>query len=417
MRDPRTEPRELPAESGIFHRIVVEDLPAGRPPVRGRARSGRRLRQAGLAALVCVVAAAVLGREIFAAGPHASTPPPGPVVLISNVSFGTVTLNGKPLSGAPPLLLPLVNAMNVVTFSAAPFAPRTCRVRQSGPGQVSGDCLLLGIEHTIFNINGRVVHPSVAVAARFTGDDLPPDLYAAARGVVAAQLAVSGSGLDVPPGEPIATGGQWPYFITSDPAGSRVRATLHYGLFDDGETQPRPTDCGLSLCGDTLFYTTASASRAAVWNASPDAYYVWTFRDRYGNEESSLRYPVSPAATVSLTYDAAHGWQPAASSLTANLPPELRGFNQALAGALDAGVCGAGLYLLRQLTATRNDFPGSLNAGGALGCAYALHTPTVGSDGTFIWRFGVLLAADTDAHGSLPALPTASAAEVAEASR
>jgi hypothetical protein len=416
------EPHEPLAESGAYHRIVIEDLPARRPQPGTHALPGRRLRRSGLVALVCVVAAAVLGREI-AAAPRGTTytpPPPGPVVLLSNVSFGKVTLNGKGLTGPPPLVLPLVNGMNAITFTAPPFAPRTCRVTQTKPGQVSGDCLLRAIEHTFFNIGGRVVHPSVAVVARFTGSDLSPDLYATARAVVAGQLAAAGGGeLDVPPGEPIATGGTWPYYIERHPAGSEVRATLRYGLFDDGSTLQRQTDCGLSLCGDTLFYTTASASRAPAWNVSPDAYYTWSFRERSGNQESSLVYPVSPAVTIALTYDAAQGWQPLPST-AANLSPGREGFNlalQALRAALDPGICGAGLFLLTAMTAQLTEYATKLNTGGSPGCAYSLRNGGGQDDGIYIWRFGVLLAADSEAQALLRGLPVASAAEVAEATR
>jgi hypothetical protein len=364
-------------------------------------------------ALVGLVAGTVLAREISTAAPRGATyipPPPGPVVLTSNVAFGTVTLNGKPLTGVPPLVLPLVNGQNVITFTAQPFAPRTCRVRQVRPGQVDGDCLWRSLEHIIFSIGGRVVvRPSVAVIVRFTGNDLPPDLYAAARVVVARQLAAaSGSALDVPAGEPIATGGEWPNYIVSHRAGGGVRGTLSYGLFDDGASVQRTSDCGLSLCGDTLFYTTESASRASAWNVSPDAYYVWTFRDGAGNQESSLPYPLSPPPTLPLRYDAVRGWQPLDVNSDSRLP-----FLD-LADSLDGGICGAGLFLLTAMVQQRNDYASTQRRLGAVGCAYSLHTPTLGSDGNFIWRFGVLLAADLDAHGNLPALPIATPAEIAE---
>src|SRR6516162_8613048 len=79
--------------------IELETVPTRPTTPRGR------LARIGLAVLICVVAGGVLLREIGLAQPE-GTPvgpgPAGPAVLLSNVSYGAVTLNGQHLPGSPP---------------------------------------------------------------------------------------------------------------------------------------------------------------------------------------------------------------------------------------------------------------------------------------------------------------------------
>jgi hypothetical protein len=385
--------------------IELETVPTRPTTPRGR------LARIGLAVLICVVAGGVLLREIGLAQPE-GTPvgpgPAGPAVLLSNVSYGAVTLNGQHLPGSPPLTLPLRNGWNQITFAARPFASRSCRLQWGAEGWINGDCPAIGqgVANNVV-INGLVVRPATLIVIRLTGGDLPPSLYRAARAVMASQLAtMSGFVRAVPVGEPIAVGGHWPDSISTRPAGQGARAVMSFGLYPDGSGEPRSIQCDFALCAGGLFYTTASASLDAAWNVAPDAYYVWRFADSGGNFDTSLPYPVSPTVTVPLTYDAALGWQPLAGRVDGGFPPPMEIL-------LDGTFCDAGVYALNALTQTLGDTATVVGNSGMDGCVIALRTQKLQPQGRFIWRWGVLLAADVEAHATLPDLPVASGSEIA----
>ncbi len=374
------------------------------------ATPGARLRMLALAALVCLVAGGVLAHEIGQAPPRTALAPTaaGPVVLLSNVSYGAVTLNGRRMAGSPPLVLPLADGWNRLSYAAAPFTAQTCRVQWSEQGWVNGDCLATGPEYAAsIVVNGLVVRPSLVIVFRLAGGDLAPALYATARALMASQLAaVSGFARAVPAGEPIAVGGRWPDDIRFLPAGAGVRAAMSFGLYDDTSDDPHPAKCDLALCAGSLFFTTASASLALAWNVAPDAYYIWRFADGGGNVGVSLPYPVSPNVTVPLTYDVTLGWQSLPGRVNNGYPPPM-------AVLLDGTFCDAGVYALNALTQQLGAVATVMGNSGFEGCIIALRTQQLQPLGRFIWRWGVLLAADLDAHIHLPDLPVASPSEIA----
>ncbi|HEV2237079.1 MAG TPA: hypothetical protein VGR57_10505 [Ktedonobacterales bacterium] len=405
MRDPRTEPDASLAGMDLAPASELEDAPPRRRTPRAR------LGRVALAALVCLVAGGVLLHELASVPPRpGSAPaPPGPVVLLSNVSFGSVTVNGQALGGPPPLALALADGWNRITLTAAPFAAKSCRVQWGALGWENGDCPAAGPEYaSTITINGLVIQPSLVIVLRFTGADLPPRHYVDARGVIASQLAaVHGLAHPVPAGEPIAAGGHWPDDITVQSAGAGVWATMTFGLFPEGSGEPRTVQCDLALCAGSLFFTTASTSFGAVWNVAPDAYYVWRFADARGGHFVSLPYPVSPTVSVPLVYDAARGWQPLAPRVNTGFPVPIELL-------LDGTFCDAGIYALNALTQALGDVANVVSNNGPDGCVIALRSQGLQPLGRFIWRWGVLLAADNDASFTLPHLPVASPSEIAE---
>jgi hypothetical protein len=365
--------------------------------------------------LVCLAAGGVLLREIGLARLQATTVAPGPagpVVVLSNVSYGTISLNGRRLAGSPPLALPLADGWNRITLAAAPFATRSCRLKWGAQGTDVHDCFVTGPEYaSTVVINGLVVRPALVVVFRLKGSDLSPALYTAARAVIAGQLAaVSAYTRPVPVGEPIAVGGHWPDYIASRPAGAGIHATMTFGLYDDGSGEPRPVTCDVALCAGGLFFTTASASLAAVWNVTPDAYFVWNFADGSGAHIESLPYPVSPTVTMPLAFDITLGWQLLAT-------PAAGGYPVPIEILLDGTFCDAGVYALNALTQSRAYVPTPVSTvvsnNGPEGCVMVLRQVGNQELGKIIWRWGVLLAADLDAHIQLPDLPIASASEIA----
>jgi hypothetical protein len=379
-----------------------------------RASPVRRLRRVVLTALVCLVAGGVLLRELVLARPEGSVPtslapgPPGPAVLLSNVSFGTVTVNGQRLLGSPPLELPLQVGWNRIMYDAPPFARQNCGIQWSGSGRVYSDCPTIGqgLASDVV-IDGLVVRPSALVVFKLSGGDLTPPLYAAARTTVAADLAAVTSYTDnVADGEWVAVGGHWPDDIASRQVTGFTRANAAFGLYDDRNTAPRLAHCGTALCAGGLFYTTASTQVGPVWNVAPDAYYVWHFSDGAGFSGASLPYPVSPSVSVPLAYDAAHGWY----LLDARIH---NGYPLPLAVLLDGTFCDAGSLALEALTPlSLGPIATVISNGGPKGCAIALQSQKLQPLGRYVWRWGVLLSADGEARMTLPDLPVASANEI-----
>src|SRR5260370_18531125 len=101
-------------------------------------RVPRRVRVAQGLGLLCVavLAAALIGHCLSAALNQArgiastSTPAPfGPVLVLSNVSYGALTLNGAPLARPPPVLVTFRRGVNTLTQTAPPFRPITCQIQ------------------------------------------------------------------------------------------------------------------------------------------------------------------------------------------------------------------------------------------------------------------------------------------------
>jgi hypothetical protein len=103
------------------------------------------------------------------------------------------------------------------------------------------------------------------------------------------------------------------------------------------------------------------------------------------------------AVGVILAYDPATGWQ--VSHPTAIL------------GSVQSSVCQAGIMMLWSTLGSANA-PVPLHDRGVEGCELGAKVNGV-DGGRYVWRFGVVLAADAQAHSILPALPLASPAEIA----
>ena len=86
----------------------------------------------------------------------------GPLVAVSNVSVGTVALNGRALPGSTPLVLPVRTGANTITFSAIPFMPRTCELQWGPPGLLGTDCTAEGRDNTV-KIDGRTMQPGLII--------------------------------------------------------------------------------------------------------------------------------------------------------------------------------------------------------------------------------------------------------------
>jgi hypothetical protein len=127
---------------------------------------------------------------------------------------------------------------------------------------------------------------------------------------------------------------------------------------------------------------------------------------------SEVSFPAGSLIEVFLSYDAKQGWQMAQQ---ASVP-----VFGSIADQLSMTFCSEGSFLLYlQLGQPANSNPNTLTDQGIVGCAMSLQ-PTDSKQpknpvdlGHFVWRFGVLLAADDKAQALAPDLPMASPEEIA----
>jgi hypothetical protein len=117
----------------------------------------------------------------------------------------------------------------------------------------------------------------------------------------------------------------------------------------------------------------------------------------------SASYPVETPLSLTLAYSTAGAWQV--------LTPRA----QDLGGDVD--LCGSGAALLEQNTRWTGYGVDQLAHGSTslAGCVLDLVASDRSEHGRFVWRFGVLLAADAPAHTTLPFLPLAPATEIVAA--
>jgi hypothetical protein len=388
--------------------------------LRPRVSARRRAARAGVVLAVVVVAVGLLLRAIWPApqGTTAVLPTPTPpaVVITSNVTFGTLTVNGRTLTGAPLLLVTRLFHVgtNVVTLAAPPFHARTCHVLfppasdqlppEQEPGCVSG---VYGGGRPIVVQGVRVV-PDAYLDLELSAADLPPDLAAQAVGVVTQALAAVPLHTVVPTGQYYATGIDSHEHIAARRAATPLQAAVLFSM-------PQPgiiSSCGVPpLCGAALDPQIPLPAGQRIWSVDADLTASWRYTAPSGRVTVAPGFPSFGSVQVFLAYNGANavpGWSVVTPVL---LPP--------LADQLTAGLCQVGATLVDGLgQAAQNPNSSSIRVPdnrGVAGCAIQVVQGSTGSTvlGTFLWRFGVLLAVDQGAHMLAPWLPIAPPAEIA----
>ncbi|MGZ3639036.1 MAG: hypothetical protein ACXVCX_14495, partial [Ktedonobacterales bacterium] len=159
-----------------------------------------------------------------------------------------------------------------------------------------------------------------------------------------------------------------------------------------GENNPR------GLCG----VSDASGTATTGWRVTTFVVPQWRFTTPTGDTAalSPLNVADQTLLKVPLQYDAAHGWRPwgapgwgddcDARDIMANIQ------------------CGPGSSALSAYGPMN---VASIGANGIEGCDIQVLNSS-GKFARFIWRFGVLLAADAAAHQTIPSLPVAPQAEI-----
>ncbi len=384
----------------------LEDLLHRRVPMR------IRIAQAlGLLLVIAMGTALVVHRMSLVAptrsqgGGATPTPVPlSPVLVLSNVSSGTVILNDRPLAGSPPLVLTFRRGLNTITLMAPPFRPRTCHVQWPGR-QNDGGCdfpTTVGLPHSV---GGRSVAPVLIVELPFSLEDLPSAVQTQALAASTGALQSAPPQTSVPAGDYIATGQDASGAVVSRRSGVPLRAELLAAATTLGYV-------GDAFCDDPGCVPVSNAvtgphSGQPEWVVMVDVSIHWRFSSRSGVVADSASWPSQLPVSLLLAYDAQQGW-----TVDQRGMQQLAGFD--LSAALAQTACNVDIGELSSAAQQQGDtILSAVHDNRIEGCEFALQTAQGTNAGHFVWRFGVLLAADGPAHTLLPALPLAPASELA----
>ena len=419
----------LPRDDELEDALQIERQPLEEPGVdpnagirQGlgalRATLSGRPRRRGLEALAVlgalVLAVAIVLASIRGMGPSgtSSVQRPAPIVeqvaLVSNVTFGTFTLNGKRLKGAPPQLVTLRNGSNIITLTAPPFRPKSCTLVWPAQQPEGSDCGAGTGSQVV--IGGRELTPFLTLDVNLGIADLPADLTASARAAVAVALNDGALHSTVPQGDYYALKEDASRVPVVERASTAMRADLAFLLPGDSGGDP----CApRGFCTGAVPFTGGEMLPANIWSISFSAQLQWTFTPPGAPPLVSSPIGEGFPTQLWLVYDGAGGWlvtEPSDASVPA----------RSLSAQLSAGICFAGTMLLSNTGASMGQQFGTGTGGtsdhAVDGCAIQL-LPNDGSGsatplGNVIWRFGALLAADAGAHKLLPLLPVAPPDEV-----
>jgi hypothetical protein len=358
----------------------------------------KRLAQVALVLVVVALAAAALHGVL----PSSSAPAGGsnlstiPITVLSNVNFGTLMVNGKKPAGQPPLtaFLP-TKGTTIITLAAPPFHPYTCRFTDLiAPMDDQLHCSI-GYEHMSIPTPtaNKTTYGRITMAVYLTPDDLPADQQSQALAAMSLPLSTPQQ-TTVHPGEYIATSYLWPRGITSWRAATSLLARA---TFEPSQLPGPPTGpgCGVGICPRGAPPSQATALHLHAWSLYYTEALRWQISDAAGAVLADVSIPSSDIVGVLLTEDAAAGWQIAQLNT--------------ILGTLRDTTCHAGMDVLQ---ATLDSSAATvLHDAGVEGCELRGQVNGV-DEGRYIWRFGVLLAADAQAHAYHPDLPIAPAAEI-----
>jgi hypothetical protein len=354
-----------------------------RPPSRRK-----RLAQVGVWLVALMVLLGTFRSVLLSrppAPPATVTPAAARVLSItSNVSSGTLTINGRVQRAALPLQVALTSTARLsVTLAAPPFRPLTCTVPPApAPPGTFNPCLLSGYAPPTY----RAV---VALSLLLGLEALPPLMQQQVLAGLKSQANFQAD-TTVPSGWSIPTGltsvGGITSQVTMVPLQARARLT------------PSPQDllehdpsCDERLCYAPL---AAAVPSTPLWALALPVVLDWRFTNAAGQVVSDVGYPVLEGWPVDLSYDQRTGWQAA---------PTLDRGTGALR-QLAVLVCATGAALVQAQVANQSWTITGTDLEGIEGCGLVgqqeEQVPPV-----FVWRFGVLFVVNVPAQRLLPGLP------------
>lgn len=395
-----------PGEQSTNERLPLTEpeIVRSRPPAQRK-----RLTQLGWALLAGLIVLAALWGIFFRKAPtspkvNAQPTPAFPTLNISsNVGFGTVTVNGVQQSGPPPLHLTMQTLPPyTVTINAPPFRTGYCVAggiaNASPPSDAGGQCS----QGYLYDPSGKNKQTTLIVNITFTLDDLPPDQQSAITAMIP-QLATISQKTSVPAQSYLATNVTPAGEVKTQRASGTLQATA---TFAPSKLFSQPTySCQDYLCFDTLGPGLLSLPNGDSWQVAVPVALSWRFTNAAGKVVGAVSLPYADLIAMFLAYDQAQGWHTVVPSGAESIADQVQ--------PLD---CSTGITMLQLQTARLLSGEGweaeQLTSKGVEGCLLDLQQNNL-EEGHFLWRFGVIMAADDKAHATLPTLPVAPQDEIA----
>ena len=336
-----------------------------------------------------------------------STPKPTLLLITSNVNYGTLTINGQQRTARLPLLMPALSQNYDITFTPAPLLPISSHFRfahglvEDFRTPLPGHCWVS--QPSYQPINGSINSNALVIDLNLTfdRDNLIPEQREQIDTLLIQQVTAQQE-VAIPAGSYIPTSIAADGTITSTQSAEPLQATAT--LLPNANTSQSRFDCGEPICPPSdLDWQTLSQLSGQVWVMSVPAALRWRVSNAAGNTLSDTSFPAAETIDLFLTYNATLGWhvseQP--SFGIASLADQLSNLN-----------CSTALLLLHMQPQLGNlTLTISLDQGFG-GCEISIRQNR-DYQGKIIWRFGVLLDGDNQAHLLLPNLPLAPPDEVA----
>jgi len=327
-----------------------------------------------------------------------------PVLFInSNVNYGTVTINGKKQPGTLPIVTAAHGDTYTIRLDAPPFRPISCRVRLS---QVASSGASTGGKNCVAFIDTNTM-PDFQVNIIATLADLPPDQQGQVTALLTRTLAAE-QALTVPAGSYIATGFSQASLITSQRVSAPLQASATVAPFAP-RNSPDNTLCVGIICPWMPPSGGIYSFPGHQWAVTVELALRWRFSSASGAavsnvvfQEAGVFNQIASPLNLSLFRNQAGDWAISQNTPTPDTSSQLQN-----------AFCATGENILRQAAGIGPHISiGIIHDQGAPGCEVLVQMNNT-AQGTFIWRFGVLLAANARAHTMYPTLPVAPPAEIA----
>lgn len=396
-----------------------EDLPLveletflNRPPSRRK-----RLAHIGLVLAAAAVVLVMLRGTTVPHKPTAPHPPsdPNTLLVLSNVNYGAVTINSKKQPWPLPLMMPIHgNTSDAdITLNAPPFRAISCHVHLDvvslsiNVSATDRNCYALPVSNIVpLALNDIVNTPVFRLFIFLTPDDLPADQQNQVTDLLVQALTTQ-QDVTVPVDSYFATGFQAPT-ITSQHASTPLRATASLALVISHD-QGTASSCVSFICARPIEPVTVVPATGQQWSIQAGVTLRWSFSGASGAVVSDVPFwgnafsdPVENNMSLFLSRNAAGDWTISQNAPVSHVSYQLQGT-----------FCFIGASILQQtLTSDASASIVTINDRGVQGCELQAFVNGV-SQGIFLWRFGVLLAADVKAHAIYPHLPVAPPEEIA----
>ena len=411
-----TEPDEIgrtelssPAENGSMREVDLDAAVTRQTPTR------TRLIQFGVLLTLVLVFGGLVFRGYWAVQPQQTTVTTDDfsmsAAIFSNVNHGTLTVNATKLDVHPPVIVRLHSGTNTITISEPPFRPHTCTVDISRRSVDATQCTgAFGIP--TMNIGGK--HAATRIELPLTFTDLPSDQQQRVKMLVTQAIDGLVFHTTVPAHQYIATGLDSKGYITSRLTGQDLQADAALMRRADQASLFNST-CAENICAEVnVPYSPCGVSDASdmtdiAWKVTTFVTPQWRFTTQTGDTvaASSLSDSYNYEIEVPLRYNAAQGWRLWGVPGRGNIC----GVDNIMSNSqYNAGMNALSVYFTPDELNNVSPLAYGMEGSEIQVLAHS-HSGDI-STATFIWRFGVLLAADPAAHQLVPRLPVAPQAEI-----